>query len=80
MSITNVENWGADLANIGAIYPMVGTEVALFVLGMAFWIIWHAWQCRFEDRTYKGDLEKYKSSEAIKKALDSQTGGSGHET
>jgi hypothetical protein len=76
MSTTNVESWAVDLANVGAIYPMVGTEVILWIIGMAFWIIWHVWQAKFESDTYNKDLQKYGTGDAIQKVLNEQaTGG-----
>ena len=70
MSTTNVESWAVDLADVGAIYPMVGTEVILWVIGMVFWIVWHVWQAKFENDTYNADLVKYGSPEALQKALN----------
>ena len=57
MSMTNVESWSVDLSTIGPIYPMVGTEGILMILGFAVWIAWHVWQIRFEQRTYEEDLK-----------------------
>ena len=75
MSTTNVESWAVDLADVGAIYPMVGTEVILWVIGMVFWIVWHIWQAKFENDTYNADLEKYGSPEALQKVLNAAGSG-----
>ena len=57
MSMTNVDSWAVDLTTIGPIYPMVGTEGLLVILGLVFWIGWHVWQFRFEQRTYDEDVK-----------------------
>ncbi len=69
MSTTLVETWAVDLADVGPIYPMVGTEVILWIIGMAFWIIWHIWQVRQESRTYAEDIEKLKKEGNVERAL-----------
>lgn len=76
MSTTNVESWAVDLADVGAIYPMVGSEVILVIIGVALWIFWHVWQIKHENATYAAEVEKYGSPEAIQKALDDQAGNS----
>ncbi len=71
MSMTNVDSWAVDLTTIGPIYPMVGTEGLLVILGVVFWIGWHIWQFRFEQRTYDEDIrllsEPGKQEQAIRK-------------
>jgi hypothetical protein len=72
MATTMVDSWAVDLATIGPIYPWVGSEVVLWVLGMAFWIGWHIWQSRFESRTYREDLERLNSPDKIERAMRDQ--------
>ncbi|MDP6353339.1 MAG: hypothetical protein QF926_03280 [Alphaproteobacteria bacterium] len=59
MATGPIESWSGNLAELGPIYPMVGSEVALWVLGMAFWIGWHLWQTRFESKTYAEEMRSY---------------------
>ncbi len=76
MSTTEVTTWAVDLAEVGAIYPMVGSEVVLWVVGLALWFIWHIWQVKFENSTYEADMAEYGTPEALKKALEGDDGGS----
>lgn len=69
MATTMVESWAVDLATIGPIYPWVGSEVVLWLLGMAFWIAWHVWQARFESRTYRADLERLDTPDKLEAAI-----------
>lgn len=53
-STTIVETWsGTDLAQVGPIYPFVGWEFVLWILGLAFWIGFHVFGARVE----KSELE-----------------------
>ncbi len=72
MATTMVESWSVDLATIGPIYPWVGSEVALWVIGMAIWIGWQVWQLRFENRTYEAELERLNSPDKIERAMREQ--------
>ena len=56
MSTTAVETWaGADLSQIGPIYPMVGTEMILVIVGVLFWLGFHVLQARIERRELDND-------------------------
>ena len=69
MATTMVESWAVDLATIGPLYPWVGSEVVLWVLGMAFWIGWHIWQGRFESRTYHDELLRLDTQDKVERAM-----------
>ncbi len=42
----------ADPANITALYPFVGTEVPLAIIGFVLWIAWHVVTAREENRQW----------------------------
>jgi hypothetical protein len=69
MSTIGYSDWAVDLANVGAIYPFQGWEVAMTVVGVAFWLGWHIIQVRRES----AHLEKAKNMgdhDKIQDALD----------
>ena len=72
MATTMVESWAVDLGTIGPIYPGVGSEVALWIVGLAFWVGWHVWQLRFENRTYEQELLRLNSPDKIERAMRDQ--------
>jgi hypothetical protein len=72
MSTTPVDTWAVDLANVTLIYPWVGTEVLMVVVAIVLWIVWHIWQVRFENNTYKEDIEKHATSENLRKATSGE--------
>lgn len=64
MSTTSVESWAVELADIGPIYPFVGSEGLMVVLAVVAWIGWHIWQIRDEKRQEEEilrDLESHQS-------------------
>jgi hypothetical protein len=72
MSTTPVDTWAVDLANVTFIYPWVGSEVLMTVVAVVLWIGWHIWQVRFENNTYKEDIEKHATSENLRKATSGE--------
>jgi len=68
MSTIGYESWAVDLKDVGAIYPFQGYEVPMVLAGLAFWIIWHIWQIRFESAELSKtgvDADAKKANEAI---------------
>ena len=43
-----IEGWRQQLAELGPIYPFVGSEWLLLVACGAFWLGWVIWQIRLE--------------------------------
>ncbi len=59
MTTGDFESWaGATIADIGPIYPFVGSEFLLFILGLVFWIGWHVWQFRHENQVNEEQVRK----------------------
>ena len=52
MGMTEIGNWGVDLKDVGAIYPMQGMESGMVLIGIILWVGWHIWQIKFEDATF----------------------------
>lgn len=48
---TGIESW-ANPAEIGPIYPFVGTEVALTIIGVVLWIAFHVITGREENKQW----------------------------
>lgn len=68
MSTTTVETWsGADLSALGPIYPMVGTETILVILGVAFWLLFHIIQTRAESREMREEEQAAKNADRLQR-------------
>jgi len=72
MSTGNFENWAGEIAEIGAIYPFVGSEVLLAVAGVIFWIWWHVKQSKIEEAQLKEEVEKYGNKENLIRRIDKE--------
>ena len=67
--MATVESWGGNIADIGPVYPMVGTEGLLVVIAVALWIVWHVIQAKRENREYEDQIRKYGGAESLKRLI-----------
>lgn len=72
MSTGNFADWTGTISEIGPIYPFVGSEFVLFLVGMAFWIAWQIWQIGLEKRTYNQEKQQFGSAESLRKIVGSE--------
>lgn len=49
---TGIEAW-KNLADIGPIYPFVGSEVMWVIIGLVLWIVWHVLQISAEKESHE---------------------------
>ena len=71
MATGMVDNW-LNVDALGPIYPFVGTEILLTLLGLAFWIIWHIWQIKEETAEFNADIENINKRGGVGKVLDEE--------
>lgn len=69
MSTIGYESWAVDLAEVGAVYPFQGWEVAMTVVGVLFWLGWHRIQF-VREREHLEQARKMGDPEKIAKLLD----------
>ena len=65
--------WAVDLADMGAVYPWVGTEMIMVLVAVLLWLLWHVVQIREENHEYAEDVRRFGDKETLKKSLDQQT-------
>ena len=70
MSTGMIENWTGEIAAIGPMYPFVGSEGLLVIIGVVLWLLWHVLQSRAETRTYEEELSRFGSDASLRDALD----------
>ena len=67
--MATIESWGGTIADIGPVYPMVGTEGLLVIIGVVAWIVWHVVQAKRENREYEEQVRKYGGRESLKRLI-----------
>jgi len=68
--MAQIDSWAVDLADVGAVYPMQGSEVLMVVVVMVLWVVWHVVQISAEQKKDRQDVERYGSSEDIKNHIE----------
>ena len=58
MNTGMVDNWNGNMFDIGPIYPFVGWEVPLVILGFIFWIGWHYLQMHMENQQLEEEARR----------------------
>ena len=73
LSTTLVTTWeGTNLAELGPIYPMVGSEFVLFIIGLIFWLGFHFKQAAIEGKEMQADADAAKSPERLKRVFSKE--------
>jgi hypothetical protein len=72
MTTASFQNWAGQITDIGPIYPFVGTEVALLIIGLVGWIAWHVVQVRREEREYQDDIARFGQPDKLRKVIDTE--------
>jgi len=65
-------DWSGNMFDLGPLYPFVGSEGALVVLLVLFWIVWHILQIRMENRTLNEEARRLRESGNLQKALQDE--------
>jgi hypothetical protein len=71
--MATVTDWSTTtFADLGPIYPWVGTEGLMAWAAIAAWIAWHIIQAKRENRTYDEEVKRYGDAESLRKIVDKE--------
>lgn len=73
MTTGNFIDWNGDLLAIGPIYPFVGWEGFMVVLGFIFWIGFHILQIRAETRQHDEEAANLRKAGNLQKAVEAES-------
>ena len=69
---TGIESWAGEIAEIGAIYPFVGSEFMLAIAGVIFWLWWHVKQAKIEEQQLREESEKYGNKDTLTQLISQE--------
>jgi len=72
MNTANFANWDGNILDIGPIYPFVGWEGTMVVVGFIFWIGWHILQIRAENRQLEDEAAQLRQAGNLQKAVEAE--------
>ena len=77
MSTGNFQDFTGDMTEIGPMYPFVGSEWLLTLLCVVFWLAWHSWQIRIENRELREEADNYVNKEVLDRVHKQQEADTG---
>ena len=72
MTTGSFTDWSGNLLDIGPLYPFVGWEVFMVLLGFIFWIGWHVLQIRAENSQLENEASQLRQAGSLQKAINSE--------
>lgn len=72
MRTGSFNDWGGNMFDLGPLYPFVGWEVPMVILGFIFWLGWHYLQIRSENRELEEAARKLRQGDNLQRALQSE--------
>ena len=66
---TGLETWTQNLNDLGPLYPFVGTEGILAIVGIGSWIVWHLIQMSSEGKTMEQEKQHFSDKARLEKAM-----------
>jgi len=57
-----VESWNINPLEVGPLYPFVGWEMPMFVVCVAFFMVFLVWKFRMENAKYAAAVRKVRES------------------
>lgn len=65
-----IETWAGNPADVGPMYPFVGSEVPLFVVCVVLWLAYTVWQIKHENATYAAELDRLAEADSPASAIE----------
>jgi hypothetical protein len=72
MTTGNFANWDGNMADLGPLYPFVGWEMAMVIILLICWVVWHIWQIKIENATHDEAASELRKGDNLHKAAMSE--------
>lgn len=68
--MSTVTTWSTNPADVGPLYPFVGSEWLFLLICVIGWLVWHYWQIKSENTTYDEQSRQLQGN-ALTEAINS---------
>jgi hypothetical protein len=72
MTTGNFADWNGNILDIGPIYPFVGWEVPMVIVGLIFWIGWQYLQIQMENGQLAEEKNNLRQGDNLRKAVEAE--------
>jgi len=72
MTTGNFADWNGNILDIGPIYPFVGWEVPMVIVGFIFWIGWQYLQIQMENGQLAEEASNLRQGDSLRKAVEAE--------
>ena len=69
MSTTPVESWAVDISTLGPVYPFVGSEMVMVIVGVVLWVLFHIIQITQENRILNEEQRALSDPQRLQEAI-----------
>lgn len=73
MTTAHFASWGGNIADLGPVYPLVGWEVPIFIIGLIMWIGWHILTIRQEEKELTEHTEAHGDRDSLTEILERES-------
>jgi hypothetical protein len=73
MTTAHFANWGGNIADLGPVYPLVGWEVPIFIVGLLMWILWHILTIIQEEKELRKHSESHGDRNSLTEIMDRES-------
>jgi hypothetical protein len=74
--MATVTDWSTTtFADLGPIYPWVGSEEVMAWVAIALWIVWHIIQAKRENRAYDEEVKRFGDAESLRNIVSKEDPG-----
>jgi len=68
--MATIQSWSGTIADIGPLYPFVGSELFMVVAAAVLWLAWHLFQLKVEANEYEEEAARLRTGDTLERIAD----------
>jgi hypothetical protein len=65
--MATIQSWSGTIADIGPLYPFVGSELFMVVAAAVLWLAWHLFQLKVEANEYEEEAARLRTGDTLER-------------